>query len=230
MRAAKPGSSGAFTLLETMLAIGLFAMLAGALYAVANAALDATRIALEEQASNERLEAFLRAARRAFANLPVDGSLALRFDTGPGISAATPEIVFSGAGTYFGWPLVGGGQLILSAPAMADGTRTFCLARIPPGASEFEIASARKPGSQIPLLPGISRMEWAFFSQGEWREEWPEGAGRPQLVRLRFSRRENPGEIHEAIFWIPPLAASRAESQPEPREDSRSLIREEPAR
>ncbi|MCX7868792.1 MAG: type II secretion system protein GspJ [Terrimicrobiaceae bacterium] len=205
---------GAFTLLETILAIALFALLAGALYAVANAALDATRIALEEQAANERLDAFLRATRRAFASLPADGTVALRFDTSAGAAAAAPEIVFTGAGTFFGVPLAGGGELILAAPAMADGTRTFSLARIPPAASELEAAAARKPSAQWPLLPGVGRVEWAFFSNGQWREEWPDGSGRPELVRLRFSRRQAPDDLTEAVFWVPPLRASPAQEAP----------------
>lgn len=209
---------GAFTLLETMLALALFALLAGALYATASAALEATRAAMDDQALNERLGAFLRAARNSLASLPADGRVELRinkFDPG-----GTPELVFSGAGRVFGFPLIGQAQAILSAPAMADGTRAFCLALLPPNPTEAEIRRAGTPQGRIVLLPRVERVEWAFWHQDEWRTEWPQGAGRPELVRLRFAWRDAARAPVEAIFWLPPVQL--APPQP-PTEEGRLL-------
>ncbi len=192
----------AFTLIETVLAVALFGFLAGAIYMVSTAALDATRITLEEQVSQERLGSFLRASRNAFANVPATGEVFLRFETGG--SSAIPELVFRGAGVFLGIPGLAGGEVILSAPPQADGTRSFSLKRIPPAISGSELEEARKAAG-IPLLPRVEKVEWAFFIQQEWREEWPQGSGRPELVRLRFFRRDEPEFPVEAVFWIPPL-------------------------
>jgi prepilin-type N-terminal cleavage/methylation domain-containing protein len=194
-----------FTLIETVMAIALFGLLAGAIYAVANAALDATRATMDDQASQEKLEAFVRATRNAIAGLPAGGEIFLRFDAGG--KAGTPELVFRGKGRYFGMPLIGGGEVVLAAPAMADGTRTFSLVRLPPETSQAESAKARAPGNWLRVLPRVEKVQWEFFSNGEWKIEWPEGSGRPQLVRLRFVQRDEPEAVIELMFWLPPLSA-----------------------
>jgi hypothetical protein len=61
-------------------------------------------------------------------------------------------------------------------------------------------------GDWISLLPGVNSVAWYFFNGNEWLEEWPQGSGRPQLVRLQFSYDPMGGTPIEVQFWIPPLA------------------------
>ena len=96
----------AFTLIETVLAVALLGLLAGALYAVTHAALEAAKTSMDDQIWYERTDAFLRATRKAFLTMPGRARLGLRYETGGG--AATPEIVFADAGSYFGMTAAGG--------------------------------------------------------------------------------------------------------------------------
>lgn len=192
-----------FTLLETVLAVAIFGLLAAGLYAVTVAALDSTRAAAEEQTSQERLESFFRAARNAFRNVPASGSVELRYAPG---GSRTAEVVFKGGGPYFGIPSLAGGELILSARPMADGTRLFSLLKVPKLTGSSELGLLREGKEWIPLFARTEKVEWAFFADGEWRDEWPQG-GRPLLARLRFERRDE-GDSQEALFWIPPLQRS----------------------
>jgi prepilin-type N-terminal cleavage/methylation domain-containing protein len=206
----------AFTLIETVLAVALLGLLAGALYAVTHAALEAARTSMDDQIWYERTDAFLRATRKAFLTMPGRARLGLRYETGGG--AATPEIVFADAGSYFGMTTTGGGQIVLTAPAQADGTRTFGVLRIPPGDTDRR----RNPGQWFPLLPKVEKVEWAFLVEGEWRSEWDLDAPRPPLVRLRFVSTDGPASEHELFFWLPSLVrvqpgqTSPDENQPPP--------------
>jgi prepilin-type N-terminal cleavage/methylation domain-containing protein len=197
--AARTAARG-FTLLETLLALVLFALLAGAVYQVSSASVDASTIATSEAAASERLEAFLRATRNAFLNMPAKAAVSLRPD--PSGSGA-PDLVFTGTGTYFGTGELAGGALVVSARARSDGTRVIALRREPRAEAGFGRAGAS--GSWLPLLPRVERVRWDFFVDGQWREEGVDGR-RPLLVRLRFSRAEDPQHPVEAVFWLPPLS------------------------
>ncbi len=189
----------AFTLIETVLAVALLGLLAGALYAVTHAALEAAKTSMDDQIWHERNDAFLRATRKAFLTMPARARLGLRYESGGG--AATPEIVFADAGSYFGMTAVGGGQVVLTAPAQADGTRTFGVLRIPKGDSDRR----RNPGQWFPLLPKVEKVEWAFLVGEEWRSEWELDAPRPPMVRLRFVSADGPMTEQEHFFWLPTL-------------------------
>ncbi|GAB4179137.1 MAG: hypothetical protein Fur0032_19770 [Terrimicrobiaceae bacterium] len=199
---AGPHYRSGFTLIETLVAIALFALLAGALYSVTTAAIEATNAAIEGQATEERLDTFLNAIKRALLNLPADGTIALRYDTTGG--AGTPELVFRGNASPFGVGSLAGGEMVLSARPQSDGTRTFSLLRIPKETSTTDLNRLRNGNGWLPLLPRVEKVEWAVFDGGEWVPEW-DTEGRPRLIRLRFVRSDE-GDVVESLFWVPPAA------------------------
>jgi hypothetical protein len=201
-----PHHKSAFTLLETVLAIGLLGMLAAALYAASMAALEAAKTTMDDQAWQERTESFLRGTRRALMALPGNAKISLRYETGAG--AATPELVFFDSGSYFGIPAVKGGRVVLTAPAQSDGTRTFGILRVPKG----ETSRRTDKWQWFPLLSKVEKVEWAVWDGAEWKTEWPEGAERPQLLRLRFTSTDGPAMVQEHFFWIPKVAPLPASS------------------
>jgi len=208
MRAKIPASGGgrAFTLLEVILALGILAMLSGAVYSIASAATEATRATLDQQAAVRRLGSFVRVTRDAFLNLPREGRIQLRI-TRSQSGAPVPEIVFEEAAGVFGIPSLGGGSLVLAARPRADGSRTMSILRVPRGVQGAELERLAAGGGWVPLLPRVERVKWTFLTNGEWREEWPEGAGRPSAVRLQMDYLDLPGKMVDSQFWIPPLTA-----------------------
>lgn len=208
-----------FTLIETLLSLALFALLAGAIYSVSSAALDASAATLENQAEQERLDAFLRATRQAFLSIPPDGSVELRYDTAG--AAGTAEIVFRGSGTYYGIPSLAGGELILSPRPQSDGSRTFSLLRIPKNTASAELARLREGAGWLPIYPYAEKVEWQFSDGQEWTSEWPSGV-RPKLIRLEFSETGNPSGPVSAYFQVPDVSIPTAqEEQDEERNTER---------
>ena len=153
-------ASRAFTLVEVVLAMGILALLATAVYAVTSSAIGASRAAMEQQLVLRRADAFITVVRDALLNLPT-------------------------------------------------------LLRLPPGLREDQREKALSARG-VPLLPGAISPQWTFFSGGTWREEWPAGSPRPQLIRLKVQLREIPDPI-ETLFYLPPLGAAQgATPQPTP--------------
>ena len=220
----------AFTLFEVILALMILGLLSGAVYSITVAALESTKATLVEQAGSRRLEAFTRITRDAFLNLPAEAKLFLRFGKSSS-GAPVPELVFSETTGTFGVASLGGGSLILSARPRADGTRVFSILRVPADLQGSDYDRLMEKGAWIPLLPGVEKVKWSFWRQGEWVEEWPEGRGRadgvvtrqgewvaewpegserPASVRLSFEYIDLPGSVIDLQFWIPPLAPPQA--------------------
>jgi len=194
-----------FTLFEVIMALMILGLLSGAVYSISSAALEASKSVVAEQASARRLEAFLRITREAFLNLPADANLSLRISKASS-GAPVPELVFANTSGTFGVPSLGGGSLILAARPRADGSRTFSILRVPGEIDASAMERLITKGDWISLLPRVNRVAWFFFNGNEWVDEWPQGAGRPQLIRLQFSYDPMGGAPIEVQFWIPPLA------------------------
>ena len=197
-------ASRAFTLLEVILSMAILAMLAASVYAITSSSITAARTAMDQQLVLRRLDAFLRVTRNAFLNLPGQGTVSLEIGKGKG-GETEPRLILGKVQGLFGMPSLGGASLMLAAKARSDGTRTICMVRIPAHLSDRELETAlNAPG--IPLLPKVRRPRWSFSEGGVWKEEWPTGSPRPQLVRLQLDIDEMPDPI-EAIFYVPPVAA-----------------------
>ena len=199
-------ASSAFTLLEVILSMAILAMLAASVYAITNSSISAARSAMDQQLVLRRLDAFLRVTRNAFLNLPGQGTVSLQIGKGKG-GESEPRLILGKVQGIFGMPSLGGASLMLAAKARSDGTRTICMVRIPARLSDRELETALDaPG--IPLLPNVRKPRWSFSQGDKWKEEWPVGSPRPQLVRLHLELDEIPDPV-EAIFYVPPVAASQ---------------------
>lgn len=201
-----------FTLFEVVLALAILMMISGAVFGISAAALEAAKTTREEQLASRRLEGFLRITRDTLLGLDAKGSVSLRIDTQSG-SAPIPELVFERTAGAFGVPSLAGGSLVLAALPQADGARTFSLRRIP----REDGRPVRQEIPWTPLLAGVEQVKWSFFSQGQWLDEWQQGQGRPEMVRLTFRYAGLPGYPIESIFWLPPLAQTADTNRPGPR-------------
>lgn len=205
---------GGFTLFEIMLAVAIFILLAGGIYATVNAAVRATATLTEENVQAQRLNAFVSLLRGTFHNLPATAQFSggVRSEGGDGFA----EIVLRDAPGVFAWGMGGpsAGLAVLSARPRLGGGRDIGLLLLPGNLEEMELRLALEQGAWLRLLPDLRSVQWRFFDeqQQEWVEEWS-GGRRPTLVELNLQLlgEEIPRKF---VFWVPPLEEMRISEAP----------------
>ncbi|MFA7344556.1 MAG: hypothetical protein WC003_09650 [Terrimicrobiaceae bacterium] len=209
-------AASAFTLFEVILSLLILALLTGAVYSITSAATETSKATMEEQVSVRRMEAFLKVTRDAFLNLPREGRVHLRFSKSAS-GAPVPEVVFEEASGLFGIPSLGGGSLVLAARPRADGSRVMALLRVPKDLQGTDLENLKAGNSWITLLPRVEKVKWSFFANGEWKEEWLPGNGRPLTARLQMEYLDMAGSKIDSQFWIPPISAVVQAGPPAPK-------------
>ena len=203
-------NTGGFTMIEMTVVLVIFVLLAGGIYTVVNSAIGASAVLSEENLRVQRFDAFVGLLRRTFHNLPATAQITggVRSD-GSGV----PEIMLRDAPGVFSWGTGGpaSGTVLLSAVPRLGGGVQFSLLSLPSSLGEQERRDAVRDGKWLRLLPDLRDAHWRFFdeSQQDWREDWPEGVGRPPLVELTF--RALGEEIPRTyVFWLPPVKEMQA--------------------
>jgi len=201
----KRGRSG-FTLIEVLVSMLVFFILAGGIFGAIKAATTAsTEITLSQLAAS-RMDAFQRFGRNVFVNLPAGATIDLRIKQWAGkgdvvqlLIAPSPEVA------HFGGRTARADGVAIGAIPDGSGAYRISMAsydpELPPDAIDGELQEAR----WIPLLPDVTTLRWRFL-QGvgaQLEETWDAGRGRPALVNLEVTR--NKTERSEMQFWIPPL-------------------------
>lgn len=206
-----------FTMIEMVVVLVIFVLLAGGIYTVVNSAIGASAVLSEENLRSQRLNAFVSLLRRTFHNLPATAQI-----TGGvrGDGSGVPEIVLRDAPGVFAWGSGGpaAGTVMLSAVPRLGGGVQFSLLSLPSSLGEQERREAVRDGKWLRLLPDLREARWRFYdeSQQDWRDDWPEGMGRPPLVELTFKAlgEETPRTY---VFWLPPVKEQQtAPAQPAP--------------
>ena len=210
-----------FTMIEMVVVLVIFVLLAGGIYTVVNAAIGASAVLSEENLRAQRLNAFVSLLRRTFHNLPATAQIAggVRQD-GSGV----PEIVLRDAPGVFAWGTGGpaAGTVLLSAVPRLGGGVQFSLLALPSSLGEQERRDAARDGKWLRLLPDLREARWRFYdeSQQDWREDWLDGMGRPPLVELTFRRLGE--EIPRTyVFWLPPVKEQQSpglQGPPQPQD------------
>lgn len=202
-----------FTMIEMVVVLVIFVLLAGGIYTVVNAAIGASAVLSEENLRSQRLTAFVSLLRRTFHNLPATAQISggVRAD-GSGV----PEIVLRDAPGVFAWGTGGpaAGTVFLAAVPRLGGGAQFSLLSLPASLGEQERRDAVREGKWLKLLPDLRDARWRFYdeAQQDWREDWPEGTGRPPLVELSFTALGD-DVPRTYIFWLPPVKEQATSEQ-----------------
>jgi prepilin-type N-terminal cleavage/methylation domain-containing protein len=193
----------AFTLFEVLVAIAIFMLLAGGIFASVQAAFSASNQVVSSQLEAERLAAFQQFLRRIFASLPSDADLELKLR-----QAVTGDIVEVRI-----WPAP---PFLKFGPGSSDGA---VISAQPDGRGGFRVllgyfdaeGTADERDEQIErshwleLLSDVKQIRWRFAPSRNplFEDKWTEQSGRPGLAELTLAM-NNGGETLSQ-FWIPPL-------------------------
>jgi prepilin-type N-terminal cleavage/methylation domain-containing protein len=196
----------AFTLIEVILALGIFSLLATALFFSVQAVTTASAVLGQEQMRSRKVDAFLNWCRRGFRNLGPRSEIILRTRETGNAGLAVELVIRRAPGAFsLGEFDALGADVILAAIPDGRGGAALSIARFPGSWSLQESAERLQPGDWLPMLDGIRLLRWGFWNPLEetFQEEWPEGRPLPELLRLQLTL--DTGEEVEAVFRPPKL-------------------------
>lgn len=201
-------SDAAFTLIEMVVALSIFVLLIGGIFAIANGTLELSNdltYAQERALMRQNLIEFLR---KSFRTLPGDASLELRVQN-VGSTYLPALSVYNGGTSFSPGPAIApdasievyteerpGGYLRIGLRGL-DADQTL-------SARQNRAVKADKT-AELPLLDNVSRFEWRFYEprSNQWVNFWKEQQGRPLFAELLLALDD--GLESRAVFWIPPV-------------------------
>lgn len=188
--------ASAFTLLEVIIAMTVFSIIAGALFGVVQASIRAADELETTQRESRRISAFVELCRKTLATLPPQASFRGFWveDSDP----AVQEIEFRNAPSIFSWggTALNYGSTTLGIRAQEDGRFSLAISRsdfAPPEETGFitETDTALEPDELgrywLVLVPDLEWVQWRFFDSriNDWLDLW-QSRTRPRLVELQF--------------------------------------------
>jgi prepilin-type N-terminal cleavage/methylation domain-containing protein len=208
-----------FTLLEIMMALAIFGIVAAGVFAIAEGTMDLTTSLKESQEAAMIRQNFIEFLRSSFRRLPADADITLevKADGGKyvptitiynGGDAFAPGAAISPEGSVelFGRTRPGGYMRI--GLRVLDGERTNARrinANFRPSRSGTDLV--------LPLIESAARFEWKFLDggSGRWEKAW-KGPGRPVMAECLMSLGD--GVETRTVFWIPPLTKNAGTGVP----------------
>lgn len=198
----------AFTLVEVLMAIAIFALLAGGIFASVRAGFDASTAIVEEQLESERMDAFRNLVRRFFTNLPADAKVELRVRQVEGLGDVIEVLAWPVPGFLkFGRNEKDG----IALTALPDGKGSYVMSigyfRAEDGPNERDRDLA--DGPWLRLLPDVRKVRWRFAPARNpiYSETWTAANGRPGIAELSMQLSTDEETVQE--YWLPPLQRGR---------------------
>ncbi len=196
-----------FTLIEMMITLVVFVLLAAMIYSIVLGVLKSSSILRDSQNRTDETTALQEFLKRELTQLPQAGVFtSYRRGTGEGLSQN--GIIFGPAGSL----------TAVDTKIQANGLYTVRLARsgsdAPQTVTVFgQAVSADDAGlNWTPLIRDVRSVAWKFlgFHDTHWTDAWT-GGSRPDVVELSL---QIGGDLRPRVidFWLPPLTAPPAYS------------------
>lgn len=207
---AMSGKLAGFTLVEVMMAIGIFVFLVGGIYMTVSTAVQAGTALGEHQITQRTHDAFETFLRDGFRNLPAQADLELKTQD-EGRLGLSVQLIIRHATGGFGADVLDalGSNVVVASQPDGKGKARFSLMKFSDRLSEDELKRVLSGGGWLPLMEGVDAVRWRFHdpNTNQFSETWERGRGRPDLIELVYTVA---GEERLATFRIP--AVKKGES------------------
>jgi len=201
--------SNGFTLLEMVLALTVFILLAAAVFGIILGVLKGTASLHDNQYQRDQIAALNDYIKKKMESIPATGML-ISYQRGTGDGLAQNGVVISG----------GEGITIIDAMLQANGLYTLRSGYLPleglqvPGKPaplpslipQIMNAMDHESFSWMPLIKDVKTLHWKFedFNTGLWADKWDNGNNKPNMIEfsMQFAGDSSPTIMD---FWLPPL-------------------------
>jgi prepilin-type N-terminal cleavage/methylation domain-containing protein len=196
-----------FTLIEVLVSVAIFIMLAGGIFSAVSVAVTASAEVSAAQLATARMDAFQRFVRVLFLNLPPDATLDLRIRQEAGRGDVVEMLLWPAPEIAdFGGPGQRSDGLALAARPDGDGAFTISVANFDPAEDEARRDAGLAETDWLPILPEVRTLRWRFGQANGTPlvETWKPEQGRPVMIDLELTRLD--GSVLPLQFWLPPVA------------------------
>jgi prepilin-type N-terminal cleavage/methylation domain-containing protein len=216
MKSTSHHSKKGFTLLETILAVSILAVMMTIIFSVTTSSVKLSRSIVSVQSNSRHQSAFYNYTKQLFAGLPSDARITLEqndqnFQT---LTIENPNTEFPARGR----------QHLAKQLWVAVGTDRDGLVNLSLETSnqlEDESNSQESIYFETELVRSLNSIRWEFYdaNRDEWSPEWTPNMGRPSQIKFFYSYPGHEDE-HMHYFWIPsrknPPVNSNTTQQPTP--------------
>ena len=201
MKSSSHHSKNGFTLLETILAMSILAIMMSLIFSVTTSSVSLARSIVSTQSSSRHQAAFYNYLKQLFANLPSSARITLEQN-----DQNYQTLTIENPNTEFP---ANGHQHLAKQLWIAIGTDQNGLVNLRLETSnqiEDESTNREPIYFQTELVNSLTNIRWEFYNanRDEWSPEWTPNMGRPSQIKFFYSY---PGhqEEHMHYFWIPNL-------------------------
>jgi hypothetical protein len=193
-----------FTLFEVLIAIGIFMLLVGGIFASVRAAFVTSAQVASRQLESERSDAFQQLLRKFFAALPADAKTELRLRNLSGRGDVVELLVWP-APPFLRFGSDPGDGVAISGLPDGRGNFRISLGYFRADDSPEDRDKRLQEGKWLPLMPDVAEMRWrmAPMRNPVMAETWTAGNGRPGIAELTL--RMATGDSGTYSYWVPPL-------------------------
>lgn len=210
--AARPSwiSRAGFSLLEIMMALAVFVIIATGVFAIAQGTMELSADMTSAQERAMIRQNFIEFLRSSFRRIPAEAEVTLEVNAEGGAYVPTITIFNGGDALSPGSAISPEGSVELFARPIPGGFLRIGLRMLDAEQTNarrlngFRRASRSGQELVLPLIERASRFEWKFLdgSTGRWENAW-KGPGRPVMAECLFALDD--GVETRSVFWIPPL-------------------------
>lgn len=204
----RPAWRAAFTLIEMMVALAVFVLLMGGIFAIAQGTMElGNDLAFVQDRSAVR-QNFISFLRRSYRNLPGDAEVRLKVQQVGGRYVPTINVVNGGTSFTPGSALPPNTSVDLFAEERPGGYLRIGIRLL----DEKQTAAVRAgqnvrfSGTQnmMPLMDNVTRFEWRFYNAAtnRWENNWKESR-KPLMAEMNLQLDD--GFETRAVFWLPPV-------------------------
>lgn len=204
-----------FTLLEVLISVAIFFLIAGAIFTAVSVSVKATTTLAQHRLQGERMDTLLNFLHSVFTNLPPQAEMLVRSRDVEVRFSSVELLLRKAPGAY---ALIDGGSgqagsVLSILPSNGGGTLAIKSYRDSLTESEREQYIKDREG-WTRLMDGVQQMKWRFLDPKakELVETWDFNQGRPLMVEMTlWIAGEKPTTME---FWIPEVKDPKAVKAP----------------
>lgn len=214
-------SRAGFSLLEIMMALAVFVIIASGVFAIAQGTMELSADMTTAQERSMIRQNFIEFLRSSFRRIPPEAEMVLEVTSDGGAYVPTISIYNGGDAMSPGAAISPEGSVELFARQIPGGFLRIGLRMLDGEQTNARRLSgarrAARSGQEmvLPLIEKAGRFEWKFLdgATGRWENAW-KGPGRPVMAECLFALDD--GVETRSVFWIPPLVKSGTGGAPQP--------------